>query len=186
MRFFSVLTGAALFALQTSAAPLEARQDELKPFEVTSMASSSPPGRPGETPWRYIRANITDPNSYFLTQGTRNLTIPAGSQGIDCEARWYRGESPQGRTWPCNSIADGHWALQVLPGTSGSSSSVSDFKLRFIHAVEPGSSYANTRYEAEASFSAEILSGRCSSSGWCNYFLSSAAKPLLAPAKKTL
>ena len=194
MRFFSVLTGAALFALQTSAAPLEARQDELKPFEVTSMASSSPPGRPGETPCtqaahaydllrtltmslgRYIRANITDPNSYFLTQGTRNLTIPAGNQGIDCEARWYRGESPQGRTWPCNSIADGHWAMQVLPGTTDSTSSESVFKLRFIHAVEPGLGYANTRYEAEASFSAENLVGRCSSSGWCNYALSSAGE----------
>ena len=194
MRFFSFLAGAAIFALQTSAAPLEARQDELKPFEVTSMASSSPPGRPGSTPCtrpvhdyglpctltivpgRYIRANVTDPNSYFLTQGSRNLTIPAGSQGIACEARWYRGESAYGRTWPCNDIADGHWALQVLPGTPDSTSSVSVFKLRFIHAVEPGLSFANTRYEAEASFAAENLVGRCTPSGWCNYALSSAGE----------
>lgn len=194
MRFFSILTGAAIFALQTSAAPLEARQDELKSFEVTSMAKSSPPGRPGSTPCTQpahyhgllctltiilgssIKANVTDPNSYFLTLGYRNLTIPAGSQGIECEARSYRGESPHGRTWPCNSIADGHWAMQVLPGTPDSTSSESVFKLRFIHAVEPGLGYANTRYEAEASFSAENLVGRCSSSGWCNYALSSAGE----------
>ncbi|OSS50381.1 hypothetical protein B5807_04810 [Epicoccum nigrum] len=190
MHFFSILTGAAIFALTASAIPLEARQDELKPFEVTGMASSSPPGRPGSTPWRYIRASATDPNSYFLTEGTRNLTIPAGSQGINCEARWYRGESSHGRTWPCDYTENGHWALQVLPGTSDSdsdsASSVSVFKLRFIHAVEPGAPYANTRYEAEASFSAENIVGRCAPSGWCNYALSSAAKPLLAPAMKTL
>ena len=198
MHFFSVLTGAAIFALTASAIPLEARQDELKPFEVTGMASSYPPGRPGSTPCmqpayaydllctltmvsgRYIRANVTDPNSYFLTEGTRNLTVPAGSQGINCEARWYRGESSHGRTWPCDYTENGHWALQVLPGTSDSdsdsASSVSVFKLRFIHAVEPGAPYANTRYEAEASFSAENIVGRCAPSGWCNYALSSAGE----------
>lgn len=120
---------------------------------------------------------MTDPNSYLITQGSRNMTIPGGSQGIDCEARWYRGESPLGRTWPCNSIENGHWAMQLLPGTSGSSVSESDFTLRLIHAVEPGLSYANTRYEAEASFrSGDNLGGRCLSSGGCNWGLSSDCK----------
>lgn len=187
MHLLPSLTAVAIFALHASAVPLDARQTELKPFEVTRVVTSTPPGRPGSTPWRYITADITDPNSYFLTQGPHNLTIPAGSQGIGCEARWYRGESPEGRTWPCNAAENGHWALQVLPGTSGSASSTSDFKLRFVHAVEPGTPYDNTRYEAEASFkTGDNLSGRCLSSGGCNYGLSSAAKPVLAPAQKTL
>lgn len=100
------------------------------------------------------------------------MTVPAGSQGINCEARWYKGENPLARTWPCEGVQDGHWAMQVLAGKTGPSNSVSDFKLRFIHGVEPGSIYGNTRIEAEAFFvSQENLNGRCSSGGVCSYSL---------------
>ncbi|KAH6618754.1 cell death in tomato 1 [Boeremia exigua] len=167
MRFLvTVFTSAALLGCSTSASPLEVRQDGLQPFEVTAVNSYSPSGRPGSDVWRHMRANITDPNSYFYTSTNRNLTVPGDSQGINCEARWYRGESPLDRTWPCDPAPNGHWALQVV------SSGVYDFKLRFIHAVEPGLSWPNTRYEAEASFkSGENLIGRCLSSGSCSYSL---------------
>ena len=69
--------------------------------------------------------------------------------------------------------------MQVLPGTYSSDASVSDFKLRFIHAVEPGTPFENTRYEAEAPFrSGDNMGGRCASSGWCGYALSAACKRL--------
>lgn len=130
---------------------------------------------------RFIRANVTDPNSYSYTQGSHNGTVPAGLQGINCEARWYRGESPEGRTWPCDSVEQGHFALQVFPGT-GNLAGVNDFKLKFIHGVEPEAPIFNIfeRYEGSGSFKApDDLSGRCSSSGWCNYSLRSARKYLV-------
>ncbi|KAJ8109663.1 hypothetical protein OPT61_g7296 [Boeremia exigua] len=178
MRFFtSIISSAALLGSFASASPLEVRQDALQPFEVTGVSRYSPAGRPGSDPWSYIRANVTDPNSYFYSEQNRNLTIPAGSQGVNCVARWYKGESPEGRTWPCDPAEYGHWALQV--GSGG--------LLKFIHAVEPGSSWPNTRYEAEASFvPGENMIGRCLSSGSCTYALSAELKPVLAPATKTL
>ncbi|KAJ4989286.1 hypothetical protein SVAN01_05191 [Stagonosporopsis vannaccii] len=183
MRLFaSILASTAIFGCFSSASPLEVRQEALQPFEVTAVTSYSPSGRPGSDAWRYIRANVTDPNSYLYSRNGGELTIPGGSQGINCEARWYRGESPEGRTWPCDSAEYGHWALQVL--SSGSS----DLRLRFIHAVEPGLSWPNTRYEAEASFSYGEggLIGRCLSSGSCTFVLGADYKPVLAPAVKTL
>ncbi|KAF3048192.1 hypothetical protein E8E12_011158 [Didymella heteroderae] len=188
MHLASILTIAPIFFL-ASASPLEIRQDTLQPFNVTSSWSESPPGRPGSSPWRLIRASAIDPNSYTLKRGSFNYTVPGGSQGLNCVARWYRGESPQGRTWPCDSIADGHWALQVLPGSSGDTTytAISDYKLKFIHAVEPGMSFENERYEAEVSLQTGVnLIGRCSSGGVCNYVLGAEYKPLLAPAVKVL
>lgn len=54
MRFtFSSLTAAlALTFATTSAAPLESRQDALKPFEVTAAVYNNYNGRPGSYPYR--------------------------------------------------------------------------------------------------------------------------------------
>jgi hypothetical protein len=77
----------ATFLTVTSCAtgnPLQARQDTLKDWQVTSAGSHTPSGRPGSYPWATITANITDPNQ--LTLGTasdgKSVTVPAGSQGI--------------------------------------------------------------------------------------------------------
>lgn len=139
------------------------------------------------TSGRYIQANVTDPNSYSITQGSYNKTVPAGLQGINCEARWYRGESPEGRTWPCNSVEQGHFALQVLPGT-GASAGVSDFKLVFIHQLEAPPLSVFKRYQATSSFKAgDNLNTGCSASGWCSYRLEPAREyPLQHVQPKTV
>jgi hypothetical protein len=121
---------------------------------------------------RYIRANFTDPNAYPFFVDTRDGTVPGGLQGIHCEAKWYRGESPEGRTWPCDRVLHGHFALQVLPGTSASAD-VKDFKLKLIHGVEPGLSFSKVfdRVEAEVGpFTYDDnLKGSCLKSGYCSY-----------------
>ncbi|XPS72132.1 hypothetical protein M3J09_004302 [Ascochyta lentis] len=189
MQFTTSLFAAALgLASTASAAPLEIRQDTLLPFEVTGIVTSRPPGRPGSTPWSFIRANVTDHNSYSFSQGPHNGIVPAGLQGINCEARWYRRESPEGRTWPCGSVEQGHFAMQVLPGTGGSAG-VSSFKLKFIHGVEPGLPISSVFASVEAigSFESPVdLNGRCLSSGWCNYSLKPELKPISIPATRTL
>lgn len=99
-------------------------------------------------------------------------TVPGGLQGVHCEAKWYRGESPEGRTWPCDRVPQGHFALQVLPGTSASAD-VRDFKLKLIHGVEPGLAFSKVldRVEAEVGpFTyGDNLKGSCLKSGWCSY-----------------
>ena len=97
--------------------------------------------------------------------------VPAGIQGINCLAQWYTGEYYEGRTYPCDRAEKGHWAIQTLAGSTGVFSG-SDFKLRFIHVVEPGQLIQEFRgkIEGEASFKAGAdgtLSYSCSSSGSC-------------------
>lgn len=125
---------------------------------------------------RRIFANFTDPNSYPFFVGTHDGTVPGGLRGINCKAEWYRGESPEGRTWPCDPVSQGHFALQVLPGAKGPAD-VQDFKLKLIHGVEPGSSFSKVldRVEAEAgpfTYGNNLGGGKqgpCLKSGWCSY-----------------
>lgn len=63
MHFTAVsLVSALVLALTTTAAPLEARQDALKPFEVTAVVYNSYNGRPGGYPcMENNRASIETP-----------------------------------------------------------------------------------------------------------------------------
>lgn len=123
---------------------------------------------------------MTDPNGYTFTQDDTVGTVPAGIQGINCLAQWYPGEYSEGRTFPCDRAAKGHWAIQVYAGTQGEFWG-SDFKLRFIHVVEPGQLIYSFRgrIEGEASFKAGVngtTSYSCSASGSCGAGLKSERK----------
>ncbi|KAF3008614.1 hypothetical protein E8E13_008051 [Curvularia kusanoi] len=161
MRFTltSIATALALSSATplVSATPLSARQEALKPFEVTAASYNAPNGRPGSYPWITVRANITDPNSYTFTSGSTVGTVPAGIQGLNCLAQWYPNEYSEGRSYPCDRAEKGHWVMQTLAGDGGSFSG-SDFKLRFIHVVEPGQliSSFRGRIEGEALLKAGI------------------------------
>ncbi|KAJ8113652.1 hypothetical protein OPT61_g4263 [Boeremia exigua] len=189
----SSLIAAFLGATLSSAVPLEARQDALLPFEVTQIGSSNPPVRPGAHPWRFITATFTDPNPYPFFVGEHDGSVPGGLQGINCEAKWYRDESPEGRTWPCDPVSQGHFAIQILPGANGPAD-VKDFKLKLIHGVEPGTSFSKVldRVEAEVGpftypdtlGGSDPMRGPCLKSGWCSYVVREV--PLLAPANKTV
>jgi hypothetical protein len=87
--YFATPTIAAVMAFASFAAatPLQARQDTLQDWQVTSVNSHTPSGRPGSYPWSSLSANITDPNAINLgtsdSDGT-SVIVPAGSQGIVC------------------------------------------------------------------------------------------------------
>lgn len=115
---------------------------------------------------------MTDPNSYTFTEGSLTGTVPAGIKGLNCEAKWYIGEFTEGRTWPCDRAEKGHWAIQVYAGTDPNGFLGSDFKLRFIHVVEPGLSIASFRgkIEGEGLFTSGVngtINFACSPSGGC-------------------
>lgn len=70
MQFFSsAIVGATIFGLLASAVPLEARQDELQPFQVTAVASQSPPGRPGSSPCMLFDSHAQNAIAHDWTQG---------------------------------------------------------------------------------------------------------------------
>jgi len=87
----SALAAVLAFTVAAAATSLEARQGDLKDWQVTGASGHSPSGRPGSYPWSYIIANITDPNAINLgTSEADNstVTVPAGSQGIVSTLHW--------------------------------------------------------------------------------------------------
>lgn len=142
------------------------------------------------TPGITVRANVTDPNSYTFTSGTTVGTVPAGISGLNCLAQWYPNEYAEGRSYPCDPATKGHWVMQTLAGDEGTFAG-SDFKLRFIHVVEPGQLIQEFRgkVEGEALFKAGIdgtTRYSCSASGTCGASLRDEVKPLLVPVTRTL
>ncbi|RYN76785.1 hypothetical protein AA0120_g11659 [Alternaria tenuissima] len=181
---FTQTAFAAILAIASSAAasPLAARQATLQDFQVNKVTSYSPSGRPGSYPWAQITASVTDPNEINLgtsqSDGS-NVTVPAGSQGLDCKAQWYtKGESPLDRTWPCDATSNGYWIMNVLAGSSGFATG--DFNLKFTHVADlvyRGEQFTES-FEAEGHFAVgENLSGSCGGSGICTWGLKSANTP---------
>jgi hypothetical protein len=117
-----------------------------------------------------ITATFTDPNSYPFFHGEFDGSVPGGLQGVNCEIKWFRDESPEGRTWPCDAVSQGYFGLQFLPGTTGAVD-LQDFKLKFIHGVEPGSGYSKDpiKVEAEVAFQLPSKPTSCLKSGWCSW-----------------
>lgn len=122
-----------------------------------------------------INANVTDPNGYTFNWDGSVGTVPAGIQGLNCHAEWYPGEFIEGRSYSCERTEKGHWVMQVFTGASGRWE-VSDFKLKFIHVVEPGLLVMpfRERVEGEAVFRGGpngTTTYGCTSTGACNAFL---------------
>lgn len=67
---------------------------------------------------------------------------------MNCEASWYRGETPGLPTLV--STPTGRYRYSLGTGDA-SYTVVSDYRLQPIHAVEPGRPLKNERYEAEDS-----------------------------------
>ncbi|KAG9185469.1 hypothetical protein G6011_08013 [Alternaria panax] len=178
----TVLTAVLALASSAAASPLAARQSTLQDFQVSSVVSYSPSGRPGSYPWAQITAEVTDPNEINLgaaSSGGSNVTVPAGSQGLNCIAKWYtRGESPLDRTWPCDATPKGYWVMNVLAGSG--SFAAGNFNLKFTHVADVlylGQQYTAS-FEAEGHFAVgENLAGSCGSSGVCTWSLKDESTP---------
>ena len=84
--------------------------------------------------------------------------------------KWFRDESPEGRTWPCDRVGQGYFGLQFLPGTTGAVDQ-QDFKLRFIHEVQFGSGYSidPVKVVVEVAFQLPNKRDSCLKSGWCHW-----------------
>lgn len=104
---------------------------------------------------------------------------------MNCEAKWYVGEHPsesaEGRTWPCDPAEKGHWAIRVYAGDDSDGFNPSNFKLKFIHVVEPGPLIGSFRgrIEGEGLFKAGTngtTHGSCGGSGQCSWVLNEEGK----------
>ncbi|KAF2798907.1 hypothetical protein K505DRAFT_321537 [Melanomma pulvis-pyrius CBS 109.77] len=171
------------FSAAATAAPVAERQTTLSPWQVTGVAIFTPSGRPGTYPWPTITANVTDPNALVLGTSPADgseVSLPAGGLAINCQAKWLSGTEPTNHIWPCDAAGDGYWALEVLPGTSGFTST--NFDLKFTRVAETlylGSSYKKT-FAGQGHFSLDTnLGGQCGGSGVCFWGLKAGSNPVL-------
>ncbi|KAF2689363.1 hypothetical protein K458DRAFT_384014 [Lentithecium fluviatile CBS 122367] len=183
MHFLVSVTTLAALVSTSLAAPVQPRQDTLTPWQLDALSTFSPSGRPGNYPWLTITASLTDPNTLTLGTSPENnstVTLPSGAQALNCQAKWLAGETPFGRSWPCDNSgeADGYWTIQI-PKTD--EFSVNNFDLvvrRVAETLYLGSSYKKV-YEARTHFEVGVnLSGTCGGSGVCSWGLRSELVPL--------
>jgi hypothetical protein len=81
----TAFTAVLAIASSAAASPLAARQTVLQNFQVSSVSSYSPSGRPGSYPWAQITAEVTDPNEINLGTAESDgsdVIVPGGSQGL--------------------------------------------------------------------------------------------------------
>ncbi|KAH8708641.1 hypothetical protein GQ44DRAFT_690748 [Phaeosphaeriaceae sp. PMI808] len=189
MQLTTCILVVALGFTSVAATPVQARQNSLQDFKVTSVGVFTPSGRPESYPWSTITASVTDPNEINLGPAQSDgspVIAPAGSQGLNCQAKYLSGESPLGRSWPCDPTEKGYWTMQVLNGPNGQYSST-NFNLKFKHVADvlyQGGRYTAS-YQAEGHFEVgDNMQGTCGGSGVCSWGLKADKKPVLITPTK--
>jgi hypothetical protein len=178
------ITALLLLTSSTLAAYPQPPKPTLSPWVLNSLSIFTPSGRPGNYPWLTMTANLTDPNTLILgtsSNDNSNVTVPAGAQAINCQAKWLPGETPFDRSWPCDSSfnADGWWTLKIKRTNDFSTTKFDAVFTRVAEVLYQGSAYKKV-YEGSDHFEVgSNLSGVCGGSGVCSWGL----KAELAPYK---
>ena len=135
-------------------ASLAAATPALKPWEITSLNTFSPSGRPGSSPWSVINITISDPSDTSVSPAI-------------CVGKWTFEEPPYGVLNNCSDVSGGRWTFTMLKSDNADSASpTTDFKLRF-ELKKAGADFVGTGKFAVG----ENMSGLCSASGFCSFGL---------------
>ncbi|KAK3339796.1 hypothetical protein B0T25DRAFT_466878 [Lasiosphaeria hispida] len=114
--------------------PLALAAAPLLPWQITRLATHSPSGYPGSTPYNTVSLTITDPNTLSLGR-TRFGAALFPSSTVNCTVKWlaYGGEEPYlGRATPCSGINHGRWTVELVRGNRSGygGSGTTDFGVR--------------------------------------------------------
>ncbi|KAK4139800.1 uncharacterized protein C8A04DRAFT_15519 [Dichotomopilus funicola] len=166
---------------------------QLLPWQVTTLTTHAPSGRPGNPPYSVLFVNITDPNTIPVPFNGTSMGSPISFPPLSaaCVLRWngyvsldtYPEEDPFGRVTDCtvgpaavNLATAGRWTVTVgkQNETGYGPSATRDFTLTFgleeSMMVEQG--IVSVRYEGTGSFAVgENLGLECGGSGTCNVWL---------------
>lgn len=163
---------------------------QLLPWQVTTLTTHAPSGRPGNPPYSVLFVNITDPNTIPVPFDGTSMGSPISFPPLSaaCVLRWNGyvttpEEDPFGRVTPCNvgpaavNLATaGRWTVTVgkQNETGYGPSATRDFTLTFAleesMMVEQG--IVSVQYEGTGSFAVGGNLGlECGGSGTCNVWL---------------
>ena len=186
---FLALAATTSLAAPTAPPSIQHRQNSLQPWQLSNIISFSPSGRPASYPWLTITASLTDPNA--LTIGTSPIdntavTTEPNNTAQNCQAKWLSGESPFGRSWPCDPSDDGHWRMEILETPDFH---IFNFDVKFTRVAEKiylGNAFKKT-YEASVHFEAGVnLAQSCGGSGVCSASLREDLRPLDVPQSEVV
>ena len=141
--------------------PLAAATPALQPWEISSLNTFSPSGRPGSSPWSVINITISDPSDTTVSPAI-------------CIGKWTFDEPPYGLVNNCSDVSGGRWTFVMLKSNNDGASPTTDFKLRFV-LNKAGAEFVGTGKFALG----ENMSGLCSASGFCSFGLKDGLAPVL-------
>ena len=167
------------------------QQAELQPWQVTSLSTFSPSGRPGSSPYSIINLTITDPNTINAGPAHRGTAIfpPTTANCSTYWDTWSETETPYNKTNACSEVQYGYWTFEMRE-TSGTSSTyikpTENVDIVFTHVDNVtviGSVYTKT-FVGTAHFElGDNMSGVCGASGVCSWGLKSNTT---VPVKQTM
>lgn len=181
------LAALCLMATTTSAV-------KLVPWQVRSLGTYSPSGRPGSTPFSSLSFTILDNN----TVDTGPVLSKQPSE-IKCRMEWSSraqsdDEPPPPKDWfygvvndNCTAVDNGRWTFRLLKAgefecAGKRPSATTCFNLEVTQAVRATAGRDEGDYEAvlvgRAHFETGVnMVGMCAGSGFCNWALADDAKP---------
>ncbi|OTA54679.1 hypothetical protein K449DRAFT_439288 [Hypoxylon sp. EC38] len=185
-----ILPLTSLLTLASSSSEYQRSEYELEPLElwqVTKLSTFSPSGRPGSSPYAFLWANITNPNS-----------IPAGPSvsfdpsSANCTVQWVYEEEPYGRTVECDTAevepsgsglgSVAKWTIEILEANSSYPSPTEDMNVRFTHATNltvDGNEYYKVLEGTQHFNVGGNMRGVCGGSGVCSWTLKEENIPVL-------
>ncbi|PSN75261.1 hypothetical protein BS50DRAFT_567961 [Corynespora cassiicola Philippines] len=160
-----------ILASAFAAPAANSRQAGLEPWQVTSLSTHSPSGRPGNNPHSTLNVTIHDPNTIAVTQTPTGTAVFPPSTA-NCSAQWLTAEDvPWGVEQPCSEIDHGYWTFKMTGGESGTTDFGLEFKL--VDNVTVLNQAYTKVFSGGALFKVgDNLSGQCGGSGVCNWGLS--------------
>ncbi|KAL2260336.1 hypothetical protein VTK26DRAFT_5677 [Humicola hyalothermophila] len=143
------------------AAASTAADEDLQPWRISELTTSSAPDRPGSSPLSVINVTISDPNEQTLVVAY-------------CSTTWTSEEPPYNRVEPCSEVPGGKWTFEMLESDSDNPSPTTDFVLRFSLAREDETFQGSARFAV-----GDNMRGLCSAGGVCLFELKEENTPFL-------
>ncbi|KAI0490440.1 hypothetical protein F4859DRAFT_7999 [Xylaria cf. heliscus] len=155
---------------------------ELPPWQVTSLQTWQPSGRPGNSPDWYIHVNITNPDP---TQGDTDPNVSLGK--VYCQIVWLYPDAPYNQINDCEIMdttgaTPWAWTVELLEADDADPYPITNFDLRWRAAsTSPASADEDVQiWTGVGQFEiGKNMQGTCAASGFCQWWLSAASTPAL-------
>ena len=180
--FINPILAALTGLLSLSSAALIGPHDTPAPWEVSSLSTFSPSGRPGSSPYSTVNITITDPNTIVAGRSPTGMAGFPPSTAI-CNASFVGSDPPYNKVLNCSETKYGQWTFEMLKtNNTGYPSATTNFDIRFtrVNNVTVIWEEFSKVYVGQAHFEVgDNMQGVCGASGVCSWGLKGELRPWL-------